>query len=185
LLFYDRPDRVQAYGGGRYLSFLGLSWHVGFMEQFRTPPKPQRAEWVMNYVVGASLCVSREFLEEIGLMNEDYFLFFEEVDWSVRSRRKYQIAYAPDSIVYHKVGASIGTSSNPLKKSILCDYYNLRNRLIFTHRYAPWALPGVYGTMFLAILLRLLLGQWQNAYLALRIVLGLQFELEKTQIELV
>ena len=85
LLLYDRPTCVQAYGGGRYVTVLGLSWHIGYLEKFRKPPKPERAERLMNYVVGASLCVSREFLDEVGLMSEDYFLFFEEIDWAVRA----------------------------------------------------------------------------------------------------
>lgn len=172
LLFYDRPGRVQAYGGGRYVTFLGLSWHIGFMEKLRKLPKPARAERVMNYVVGASLCVSREFLLEIGLMSEDYFLFFEEVDWSFRNRNRYRLLYAPDSLVYHKVGRSIGTSSNPLRKSSLCDFYNLRNRLRFTRRHAPWALPGIYLVMALAAALRFCLGRWCQAGTALRIMAG-------------
>jgi GT2 family glycosyltransferase len=172
LLFYDRPDRVQAYGGGRYIALLGLSWHIGFMRKFVQPPSPQRAERYMNYVVGASLFVRSSFLEEIGLMNEEYFLFFEEVDWAFRSRRRYGIAYAPDSIVYHKIGRSIGTSSNPLKKSNSCDYYNLRNRIKFSRNHAPWALPGVYAVLAMAVVLRLCLGRWHQARIALSIMLG-------------
>ncbi len=178
LLFYNRPDRVQAYGGGRYVTFLGLSWHIGFMKRAVRLPDSVRAERLMNYVVGASLCVSREFLEEVGLMAEDYFLYFEEVDWSFRNRGRFRLAYAPESIVYHKVGSTVGTSSNPLKKSPLCDYYNLRNRLKFTRRYAPWALPGVCCVMVLAVLLRLMLGQWQMAYTALRILSGMQAQVK-------
>ena len=172
LLFYNNPTRVQAYGGGRYIPFLGLSWHIGFMETLSTETKPARAERRMNYVVGASLCVSREFLLDIGPMSEDYFLFFEEVDWSYRNKGRYSLLHAPDSLVYHKVGRSIGTSSNPLKRSGLCDYYNLYNRVKFTRRHVQWALPGVYGVMFFSILLRLVLGQWQRAYMALRIMCG-------------
>lgn len=172
LLFYHDPGRVQAYGGGYYAALFGLSWHIGFLRRFRSPPAASRGERCMNYVVGASLCVTRQFVEEIGPMNEDYFVFFEEVDWAFRSRGKYRLAYAPASIVYHKVGKSIGTSSNPLKKSSLCDFYNLRNRLRFTRRYSAWALPGVYAVLGFGILLRLLLGQWQQAYMACQVLGG-------------
>lgn len=171
LLFYGRPDRVQAYGGGRYLTFLGLSWHIGFREKLRRPPKPERAERIMNYVVGASLCVSREFLAEIGLMSEDYFLFFEEVDWAMRARGSYTLAYAPDSVVYHKVGQSIGTHMHPRHKSFQCDYYTLRNRLIFTSRYRPSALPGVYLVLVVELLLRILVGRWDLARMVLMLLL--------------
>ena len=95
----------------------------------------------MNYVEGASMLVTRQFLEEIGIMCEDYFLYFEEADWAIRAEGRFKLAYAPESIVYHKVGGSIGTSSNPAKKSYTCDYFNIRNRLLFTRRFYPTALP--------------------------------------------
>jgi len=170
LLFYHRPDRVQAYGGGRYMALLGLSWHIGFMRKFVQPPSPQRSERYMNYVVGASLFVRSSFLKEIGLMNEEYFLFFEELDWAFRSRHQYGIAYAPDSIVYHKIGGSIGTSSNPAQKSVVCDYYSLRNRLKFTRRYCSYCLPTVYAVILIEAFIRCLVGRWDLARTAFKVL---------------
>jgi GT2 family glycosyltransferase len=88
-------------------------------------------------------------------MCEDYFLFFEEVDWAIRCGDSFKLAYAPESVVYHKVGASIGTSSIVTQKSKTCDYYSVRNRMYFTKKYFPRALPTVYLTIFFAILTRI------------------------------
>ena len=117
LLRYDRPQRVQARGGGWYCKWLGLPWHIGQLGRATDAVDRQRVERWMNYVVGASLCVSREFLEQVGLMTEDYFLYFEEADWARRARGRYALAFAPGSVVYHKVGRSVGTSSLPHRKS--------------------------------------------------------------------
>lgn len=114
------------------------------------------------------MLVSRQFVEQIGLMSEDYFLYFEEVDWAVRAKGRFSLGYAPKSIVYHKVGASIGTSSNPAKKSLTCDYYNIRNRILFTRRYYPFFLPTVYLVLALELLLRLLCGRLDRTIMIAR-----------------
>jgi GT2 family glycosyltransferase len=124
----------------------------------------------MNYVEGASMLVSRQFLIEVGLLCEDYFLYFEEADWAIRAEGRFRPGYAPKSIVYHKVGGSIGTSSNPASKSITCDYFNIRNRLLFTRRFYPAALPTVWLVIVGALLLRLFLGKWDRAKMILRLL---------------
>ena len=48
----------------------------------------------MEYVSGASMLASRAFLENVGLMEESYFLYFEELDWALRARGKFDLAYA-------------------------------------------------------------------------------------------
>ena len=135
-------------------------------------PTMESIEEQMDYVVGASMLVSVDFLQEVGLMNEDYFLYFEEIDWAMRSSGRYCLCYAPDSYVYHKVGGSIGTSSHPASKSQLCDYYTLRNRLVFTRKYYSYALPAIYLGLCGAFGLRLLFGQWQKARMVLALIFG-------------
>lgn len=162
LLRYDAPRRIQARGGW-YCPCLGLPWHLGQLQRVGDPPHPERVERWMNYVVGASLMVSRQFIERIGLMAEDYFLFFEETDWAMRARGQFTLAYAPDSVVFHKVGRSIGTSSDPRRKSLMCDFFALRNRLLFTRRYYPSALPAIYLSLVAALLMRVAFRRWQHA----------------------
>lgn len=170
LLRYGAPDQVQARGGGWYCKWIGLPWHIGQLGTVDSPVDLERIESWMNYVVGASLFIRRELLENVGLLTEDYFLFFEELDLAMRSHKLFQLAYAPQSKVYHKVGRSVGTSSNPWKKSRVCDYYAIRNRLMFTRRFHPEALPTIYLSVLTALLVRLLAGNWSRAAMIWRLM---------------
>ncbi len=172
LLRYDAPRRVQARAGGWYCKWLGLPWHLGQLQQADDPPRRERVERWMNYVVGASMMVSRPFVEQVGLMGEDYFLYFEETDWAMRARGSFTLAYAPDSVVFHKVGRSVGTSSDPRRKSLLCDFFALRNRLLFTRRYYRWALPAIYLSVVAALLTRIACRRWQHAAMAWDLLRG-------------
>lgn len=171
LLHYHEPDRVQALGGGWYCKWLALAWHLGRLGKWQGAADRERVERRMSYPVGASMMVSRSFLEQVGLMCEDYFLYFEELDWVLRAGGRFRQVYAPQSVVYHKVGGSIGTSSNPAAKSPLCDYWNARNRLFFTRRFFPAALPTVYLALLGTLLTRLLLGRWDRAAMLVRLLL--------------
>lgn len=157
---YDDRSRIQALGGAVYFKWLGVAWHIGRTLQGKVSLNRDSIENNLDYIVGASLLVRMTFINDVGLMAEDYFLYFEEIDWVTRGQGRYGLSYAPDSVVYHKTGASIGTSSNPRKKSFLCDYYTLRNRLLFTRRYYPSVLGGVYAGLIIELIVRLLLGRW-------------------------
>lgn len=81
------------------------------------------------YAHGAAMMVRREALEKAGPMPERYFLYYEELDWSVRIREAgYRIAYCPRCTVFHKESATTGQQS-PLR-----TYYLTRNRLLFARR---------------------------------------------------
>lgn len=160
LLYYDDPERIQALGGGYYCRWIGLPWLHGRWRRLSSRHlEARRIPLLINYVVGASMLVSRDFLEQIGLMNEDYFLFFEETDWAWRSRGRFDLGWAPRSLVYHKIGRSIGTSTDPRQKSKTCDFYALRNRLLFTKKFCRSALPTIWLSLLGALLIRLMLGR--------------------------
>ena len=81
------------------------------------------------YVHGAAMMVKREVIDKIGLMPECYFLYYEELDWSMMIRRAgYEIWYEPACTIYHKESQATGQDS-PLK-----SYYMTRNRLLFAKR---------------------------------------------------
>lgn len=172
ILHFNDRSSIQALGGGHYCRWIGLPWHYGRFTRWRGIVDRKRAEVWMNYVEGASMLVSRSFLKQVGLMCEDYFLYFEEADWALRAREHFSLGYAPDSVIYHKVGKSIGSSSNPAKKSLVCDYYNICNRIRFTRRFYPAALPTVYLVLLAEILLRILFGKTRNAVMIFRLMLN-------------
>lgn len=160
LVYYDEPDRVQTLGGARYNRWLAISRNIGGSVVCNGEP---RAIPGMAYVAGASLLVRLSLVREVGLLNEEYFLYFEELDWAERARGSYLLAHAPRSVVYHKEGRSIGGgSAAPAEKSLTADYFFNRNRILFTRRYHPWALPTVYGALLVTMLRRVGRRQWDR-----------------------
>ncbi|MFS2137462.1 glycosyltransferase family 2 protein [Duganella sp. Dugasp56] len=134
LVYYHQRDQVQAFGGARYSPARGSSVHVGAFEPRSAVPAASAAvEASLSYVIGAAMLVRRAFVEQVGLMTEDYFLYFEEIDWCTRGRAHFALGYAPASVVYHKEGASIGTAATG--GSALSVYYLFKNRLRFTARF--------------------------------------------------
>ena len=81
------------------------------------------------YAHGAAMMIKREVVEKAGLMPECYFLYYEELDWSVMIRRAgYIIWYEPACTIFHKESQTTGQNS-PLR-----TYYLTRNRLLFAKR---------------------------------------------------
>lgn len=81
------------------------------------------------YAHGAAMMLKREVIEKVGMMPECYFLYYEELDWSIMiTRSGYKIWYEPATTIYHKESKSTGQNS-PLKA-----YYITRNRLLFVKR---------------------------------------------------
>lgn len=81
------------------------------------------------YAHGAAMMVKREVIEKAGMMPECYFLYYEELDWSMMIRRAgYDIWYEPACTIYHKESQTTGQNS-PLRA-----YYLTRNRLLFVKR---------------------------------------------------
>jgi hypothetical protein len=68
-------------------------------------------ETELDYLSGCSMLLPRAFLEEVGLMNEDYFLYYEEIDWFTRAAGRFDLLVAADAHLYHREGGSIGSRS--------------------------------------------------------------------------
>lgn len=118
----------------------------------------------LDYVSGACLAITPDFLDRAGFMDEGYFLYYEELDWAARIPPHLHIGYAADAIVYHKEGAAIGgKTKGPSRKSLVADRYAARNRVLFTRRWKPSALPVVLAVIALAAVWRMVRGKFTNA----------------------
>jgi GT2 family glycosyltransferase len=173
LLYYNSPDIVQAFGGAKYYPCFGYTKHIGGKEKFGNNIDWRYVEKIMDYPVGASMLVCRSFLESVGLLSEEYFLYFEELDWAIRAKKKgYELIYACKSIVYHKEGASIGASDFLSdQKSLTSDFYLVKNRIKITKKYFTWALLLVYFSILISIANRLKRRQWDRIPVILKIIL--------------
>ncbi|RDC62973.1 glycosyltransferase family 2 protein [Adhaeribacter pallidiroseus] len=142
LLFYEQPELLQGIGGN-YNKWSGLTSHVLENTNDKSLKSIYSEKAVVDYPIGASMVVTKAFIEEVGLMEEDYFLYFEELDWTQRAHKKgLSIISFLNCKVYHKESASIGNSTG--KKSKIADFYNLRNRILISQRFFKPYLPLVY-----------------------------------------
>lgn len=148
LRYYHAPDSVQTLGGASYNKWRCRASPIGALQPVGMKIEREEVELQMAYVAGASMLVSREFLEKIGLMAEDYFLYFEEFDWACRAVGHYGLVYVPESIVYHKEGGSIGTDVTG-KRSALSSFYLQRNRVKFVRRFFKSYLSFLYISLLL------------------------------------
>jgi len=81
------------------------------------------------YAHGAAMLIKRDAIDKVGLMPEDYFLYYEEIDWSMMfTKADYEIWYDPSCTIYHKESQSTGQNS-PLR-----TYFMTRNRLLLVKR---------------------------------------------------
>jgi GT2 family glycosyltransferase len=144
LPYYDKPDTIWAQGGGTYNHWLARSACIGNGLPVAKGFSCHEVEGMMKYVAGASILVSRVFIEEVGMMCEDYFLYFEEPDWAFRGKYRFSLAYAPESIVYHKVGMSTKKGSDSGTTIDRPEDYIFRNSLKFTRTFFPFSLPIVF-----------------------------------------
>jgi GT2 family glycosyltransferase len=141
LRYHDDRSVIQAVGGVRFKFFLGRGEQLGQGLLANSETVHQLAKIPLTYISGASLFVSAEFLKDVGLMEESYFLYFEEIDWAVRASKRWKIATAETSIVYHKEGGSIGSPSLGRQPSVISQYYLNRNLIRFYMLRKTWLLP--------------------------------------------
>ncbi|MEQ8237613.1 MAG: glycosyltransferase family 2 protein [Cyclobacteriaceae bacterium] len=172
LLYYDRPKIIQA-AGGRYNHYFGFSWHYmeGRPKDDIILPKFLNSKTV-DYPVGASMFIDNRAFEEAGLLEESYFLYYEEIDFI---RRLQEIGkthlIATESMVYHKEGRSIG-SGRATTRSRLSDLLTVYNRIQFTWKYHRRCIITVYFGVFLVLLNRVRRFQWVRSKEILKILLG-------------
>lgn len=165
LLEYYKPNYVQSVGGC-YNKVWGTTNRVlGGMrlEAFKKKIKKDK----IDYPEGAAMFLSTYVLNEIGLLDESYFLFFEELDWIERSKNKYLTTYFDNCFVYHKGGASISKNN----KSYIADKYSIINRINFSKKHNQKYLGTVYLGVFLSIMKRILLLKFSRSFRLIKDVL--------------
>jgi GT2 family glycosyltransferase len=144
----DRPERIQAWGGG-YVSF----WR-GRSRHFQTPVSDQRVE----FITGASLLISRQALESVGLLDEKFFMYWEDADFCFRLRRaNWRIAVARGSKIWHKQSASVG------EKSARLDAYFNASAARFFSRHAPVSWFSLWVGALGSIAKRMFRGDWKRS----------------------
>ena len=174
---YWAPDRVQVLNGYSFNLATGTARPLGGNGLFTQSYDPQSVADATDFVLGASLCVSREFLTTVGLMAEDYFLYFEEMDWSARNRRlvgrPFEIGFAHGATIFHKAGAAIGSPGAHTARSAFSDYWMTRSRLKYIWRHHILLWPWHWALTWAVVLRRAARARWSSARAIMRAAAGL------------
>lgn len=147
LYYLHDPSGVQAWGGGNVTLWLGYS------TQFLAPA-PLGPN---SYLTFASVLIPREVIQNVGLLYEGYFMYWEDADYSLRvTHAGYTLAVAEDTAILHKEGGS----AEP--RGPIVDRYSLASGLNFLRRHA--AFPALSMALFLSTRLtaRLLRREWKH-----------------------
>jgi GT2 family glycosyltransferase len=171
--FYDDPDIVQALGGNRFNRWTSVaSETLGRFLPVSADIDHDHYRQSIEYITGCSWLLPRSFLTEIGLMEEGYFLYYEEIDWVLRSEQNYQLTYADNASVYHKEGSSIGSKTMNRGPSVLSEFYMTRNKLLLIKKFYPARLTVVYLFTLLQAFNRLRRGQFDRFWLLIKVMFG-------------
>jgi GT2 family glycosyltransferase len=144
----EETDRLQAWGGGKVNFWLGRS---------HTFVRPVRDEEV-QFITGASLLLSRAAIEDVGVLDEGFFMYWEDADYCFRLRRAgWRLAVAGRSKVWHKGSASVGN------RSARMDSFFNASAVRFFEKHAR--APGIALWTGVALRLgkRILLADWDRA----------------------
>ena len=119
------------YAGGDVNPYTGNSWQFGYCEE----DKGQYDEIKeVNFIAGCSMLFRKKLIEENGLLEEDYFLMYEDTDWNVKAKKGgWKLVYTPHSIIHHKESSS--TKAEDL--SPYYSYYLIRNGYLMAKRINP------------------------------------------------
>jgi GT2 family glycosyltransferase len=128
VLHRDAPDTVQSAGGR-----LARDWSAETLGRGRNEADIQSTPRSVDWLSGCALMVRRELCQDVGLLDERYFWYWEEVDWCLRARRSgWQVVHVPGARVWHS-GGQLDIPSE------LATYYTTRNHLLAlkVHRAPP------------------------------------------------
>ncbi len=134
--FFDRPDIIQALGGNRFNRLTGIAAQSeGRFQHESESFCPVTTAQSLAYISGCSMLLPRRALEDVGLLDEDYFLFYEEIDWFARAGGRYPPCLAPQAHLYHREGSSIGSPGWRRKATAFADFHIYRSRFLFMKKH--------------------------------------------------
>jgi len=144
--FYD-VEKVILYGGAR------VNYWSGNNALIKKPEDIGRA----GFISGGSLLTDAATYRAVGLLPEDYFLYWEETDWCYRARKSgFSIVVCPEATCYDKRSTTIGSG-------FLADYFYTRNGLLFLKKFKSGFLPSALSMVVVRIAKKLVMGQGRRA----------------------
>lgn len=130
ICYYENVGMIW-YAGGFVNFFSGNIYHRGLR---KLDTKGFDVTDEVDYATGCCMLITRAVFDEIGLLDEKYYIYTEDVDFSFRARKAgFKVVFEPRSIIWHKVSSATGGGITPFK-----IYHKIRSNFRFIKRYAKW-----------------------------------------------
>lgn len=127
VMFYDNKNLINYYDGK-------INWFKGIAtikDKGKTYKENNKQFIYTNFMTGCCMLIKRRVFNDVGLLPEEYFMYYEDVDFCVQVQKAgYKLGVCLDSVIYHKESSSSGGAGSPF-----AIQWNTRNRLIFIKKY--------------------------------------------------
>ena len=158
----EDPDGVVRSGAFRFPSVLGVIENTlafgpasKLLQRWKTSPLPRTTCHTADWVSGASMIIRREVLERIGLLDEDLYTYFDDVDICLRAwRAGWEVWYVPQSVIMHLEGQATGISSHDQRPKRRPEYWFWARRHFFLKSYGAWRTATIDAAWIVSLALR-------------------------------
>lgn len=128
-ILYERKRNILWNAGGGYFKWLEMTWSIGIGQEDKDQFNQERDT---PWITGCCFLVKASCIRKVGLLDDDYFAYYEDVDWSFRMRKKgFRLRYIPASVIYHVAGASSISKQKTKEGTVnpIVHFYRIRNHL--------------------------------------------------------
>lgn len=139
IMYYPEKEKIW-FDGGKIDWFKFIVVHYNMGNNIKSSLKNNNE--IVDFITGCCMIIRREVIEEVGYLPEEYFMYYEDVDYCVKvSEAGYKLLNIKESIIYHKVSSSSGGEDSPFSIK-----WGTRNRIIFMEKY-KYKVPAIkyYG----------------------------------------
>lgn len=138
IYYWDTPNDL-------WFSGMKFPFKIYFIGRHLLVHNTQQEKVVVEFISGCGMLIRSKALMSVGLLSEDYFMYYEDLDFCLRFQKVgLKLAYIPMAKMWHKVSASTGGKSSPMKQ-----YYQVKSSILFFKQHTK----GV--KLFISIILRL------------------------------
>lgn len=139
IMYYDNKELIN-YCGGEIDWLKATSIHNNYKQKFNNNVENF---FYTNFITGCCMLIKKEVFEKVGYLPEEYFMYYEDVDYCVKVKEAgYKLGIDTSSVIYHKVSASSGGEDSPFSIK-----WGTRNRIIFINKYKKYT-KGIATIMF-------------------------------------
>ena len=150
IMYYPEKEKIW-FDGGKIDWFKFIVVHYNMGNNIKSSLKNNNE--IVDFITGCCMLIRRDVIEEVGYLPEEYFMYYEDVDYCVKvSEAGYKLVNIKESIIYHKVSSSSGGEDSPFSIK-----WGTRNRIIFMNKYKyKVSLIKYYSSILFFYLTRLL-----------------------------